>query len=279
MANNPVLKPEDYVEPRCVLCGTPYGAEPKVRAIPLDRVAAKYDEDRGRKDFDGARRHLDYWLEEARLGHDERGQFSVHNEYMGFCRMRGDREGAIAHAEAATALIERLGMADSLSAATCHLNAATVYNAFGEPQRALPLYEKARAIYESSLKEDDERLGGLYNNMALALNAAGRHEDAIRTFAKAIKIMQKAENGAPEEAVSWLNLANAYEDALGAEAAESEIDECLDHAEAVLNDPRLSRDANYAFVCEKCAPTFSYYGRFLAAEELEERARDWYERA
>ena len=34
----------------------------------------------------------------------------------------------------------------------------------------------------------------------------------------------------------------------------------------------------YAFVCEKCAPAFSYYGYFLAAQELERRAKEIYER-
>ena len=32
----------------------------------------------------------------------------------------------------------------------------------------------------------------------------------------------------------------------------------------------------YAFVCEKCAPTFEYYGYFLAAQDLNERAEAGY---
>ena len=42
--------------------------------------------------------------------------------------------------------------------------------------------------------------------------------------------------------------------------------------------PDTARDGNYAFVCEKCAPTFHYYGYFLWGAELEERARAIYER-
>ena len=41
------LPPEDYVEPRCVLCGEPYGAEPQVRAIPQQRIIQKIELTRG----------------------------------------------------------------------------------------------------------------------------------------------------------------------------------------------------------------------------------------
>ena len=38
------------------------------------------------------------------------------------------------------------------------------------------------------------------------------------------------------------------------------------------------RDGYYAFVCEKCASVFGYYGRFFYEKELTERARRIYER-
>ena len=41
----------------------------------------------------------------------------------------------------------------------------------------------------------------------------------------------------------------------------------------------MPRDGYYAFVCEKCAPTFDYYGYFLIADDLNERAKAIYERA
>ena len=53
----------------------------------------------------------------------------------------------------------------------------------------------------------------------------------------------------------------------------------LEAAERLLDDPALPRDGYYAFVCEKCAPTFDYYGYFLVADDLNERARAIYERA
>ena len=60
--------------------------------------------------------------------------------------------------------------------------------------------------------------------------------------------------------------------------AEAAIDGRLDRAKALLDDPRNEKNGYYAFVCEKCAPTFSYYGYFAAASELEQEAKTIYER-
>ena len=53
----------------------------------------------------------------------------------------------------------------------------------------------------------------------------------------------------------------------------------MDEALSLLDTPGIPRDGYYAFVCEKCAPAFEYYGYFLAAEDLKERAKRIYERA
>ena len=79
------LQPEDYVEPACLLCGEPYGAERKVNPVPQQRIIQKLDEYMSRRDYDGAERHLLYWLEEARLGGDQRGELLVRNELVGHC--------------------------------------------------------------------------------------------------------------------------------------------------------------------------------------------------
>ena len=45
MTDNPnILKAEDYIEPRCVLCDEPYGAEPAAKSVPQRRIIEKMDE-------------------------------------------------------------------------------------------------------------------------------------------------------------------------------------------------------------------------------------------
>ena len=265
------LEPADYVEPACLLCGEPFGEPEHFRPVPMDRVRARLDELEGRRDFAGAERQLKYWLEEARMGRDRRGEFSLRNEMMGFYRKQCRRADAYRCADEALALIPALDIGDSVAAATCCVNSATVYDAFGEADRALPLFEQARRIYEKRLDPADPLLGGLYNNMGLALAQLGRCGEAMELFEQALNIMASKPGGELEQAVTWLNMADALLADRGAEEAEAEIQRCLERAAALLDDPHPPRDGYYAFVCEKCAPGFAYHGWFAYAAELKER--------
>ena len=276
--NADYLPPEDYVEPRCVLCDEPYGATPKIKPVPQQRIIQKMDEYMGRRDYAGAERHLLYWLEEARRGGDRRGELLLHNELVGHYRKVGDRDKALSHADEALALLGELDFDGTVSAGTTYTNAATACNAFGENRRALDLFEKARAAYEASPRTRPELLGGLYNNMALTYAAEGRFDEAFALYEKALAVMDRVPGGALEQAITCLNMADATAAQKGMEQAEGEIEALLDRAWALLNRPEPPQDGYYAFVCEKCAPTFSYYGYFLAAEELTNRAEALYER-
>ncbi len=242
------------------------------RPIPVARIRERVDALTGKKDYDGAARLLEYWREEARAAGDLRGEFVVLNEMMGVYRKMEKEEKAMDSAAGALALIPVLDMGETISAGTAYVNAGTVCDCFGYPDRALAHFETAQRIYESSLDPGDERLGGLYNNMALALADQDRYEEAFHYYALALDVMAQQPYGKAEQAITCLNMANAAEEARGPEAAEEEICGYLQQAETLLKDPVLPRNGYYAFVCEKCAPTFSYYGWFLTAAELEEAA-------
>lgn len=270
---------EDYAEPRCLLCDEPYGAEPAVRPVPQKRIVEKVDEYMSRRDYAGVERHLLYWLEEAKLGRDLRGELLIRNELVGHYRKVGDREKAYASAEEALRLLDAIGYDGSISAGTSFVNIATVYNAFGDNDRALALFERARAVYEAIPSVKPELLGGLYNNMALTCVSLGRFREAHELYEKALAVMGRVENGCLEQAITYLNMANAAEAEKGLLEADGEIAHCLDAALALLETPSVPRNGYYAFVCEKCAPTFAYYGYFFAANELNEAARAIYEGA
>ena len=275
---NAPLPPEDYVEPRCLLCDEPYGAEPQAKSVPQQRIIEKLDEYMSRRDYAGAERHLLYWLAEAELGRDRRGELLICNELIGHYRKTGNREKALSFADRALALLRELDFEGTISSGTTYTNAATACNAFGENERSLALFEKARAVYEANANTEPRLLGGLYNNMALTLSALRRFPEAHTLYDRAMDVMGKVPGGALEQAITCLNRANAVEDELGLEAGERRIFDLLDQAADLLDDPAAPRDGYYAFVCEKCAPTFSYYGYFLAAEELSKRAEKIYER-
>lgn len=273
------IKKEDYIEPRCVLCEEPYGKEPEIKPVPQRRIVDKLDEYMSRRDYNGAERHLLYWLEEAKLGKDLKGELMIRSELVGHYRKVLNKEKALENAKAALELIDRIGYEGSISEATVYVNIATVYNAFEENDRSIAMFEKARKIYELVPDLKPELLGGLYNNMALTYAALKQFPKAYELYDKAIGTMGKVENGELEQAITYLNLANAKEDELGLEDAADDIETCLDKAYALLDTPTVPHGGYYAFVCEKCAPTFDYYGYFMAAEELKKRAKEIYERA
>ncbi len=278
MAQRGPLQPEDYVEPRCLLCDEPYGAAPAAKPIPQRRVIEKMDDYMSRRDYAGAERHLLYWLAEAKLGGDRRGELLVQNELIGHYRKTANRDKALEAISNALALVEELGFEGTISAGTTYVNAATAYSAFDRQEQALALFEKARAVYEAAPQTQPQLLGGLYNNMALTQAALGRYEEAYALYDRAMDAMSRVPGGALEQAITCLNRANALEAQLGMEAAEGQIFALTDRAFALLDTADAPRDGYYAFVCEKCAPTFSYYGCFAAAQTLQERARAIYER-
>ena len=267
------LEKEDYLEPDCPLCGMP-GETETPRSVPLDRIQRKLAEYEDASDWAGAERHLHYWLAEAEMNRDPRGQLMLHNELMGFYRKQGKREEALSHAEAAEALITEMQMEETVTAGTTWVNAGTVHEAFGDPVGGLVFFERARENYEGNLPGNDGRLGGLYNNMGLALTACGRWAEAKEMFRKALAVMAQQEHGEPEQAITWLNMADALEAELGAEKAADFTDKYLDRAAELLDTADLPRNGYYAFVCEKCAPVFGHYGYFAEEAELRKRVKE-----
>lgn len=272
------LTPEDYAEPRCLLCDDPYGVTPRVKSVPQQRIIQKMDEYMSRRDYRGAERHLLYWLEEAKLGADKGGELMLRNELVGHFRKTGNREGAFESAAEALRLVDELGFEENVSAGTTYINIATAYNAFGENDRAIELFRKAKQVYESSANTAPALLGGLYNNMALTDVALGNFEEAFALYQKALDVMEGVPGGVLEQAITYLNMADALCAREGEEAAEQQVQEWLDTAYELLIKGDAPHDGYYAFVCEKCAPSFSYYGYFLAANELNKIAEAIYER-
>ena len=244
--------------------------------ISIDRILQKLDTYLHKNDYAGAELHLLYWLGEAEAAENAAALLAVRNELMGLYRKLGRREEALDTVQKALAHIDALGIGHQVGAATTLLNAATVYKAFSMAEASLPLFERARDVYERALEATDARLAGLYNNMALSLVDLCRYAEAASLYERAIAVLEACGGGELEIAISYLNMASAKESELGLLAADEEISVLLEKAKALLeNFPK--KDGYYAFVCEKCASVFGYYGHFAYEKELLERARRIYE--
>jgi len=239
----------------------------------IQRILSELDELFSRNDYKTAKNRILTWLDGAEG--DLKTILLLKNELMGLCRKCGQKDEAIAAAEGAIAVVREMGIEENVGAGTTYLNSATVYKAFDMPEKAIGLFEKTLKIYEKKLSPNDKRFGGLYNNMALALVDLKRFDEAYNYYQKAIFVMQSYADGAPEAAITYLNIASAVEAELGLEDGEKKINE-----KAIeLLDSYPKRDGNYAFVCEKCASVFGYYGYFAYKKKLDGIVRSIYERA
>ena len=242
--------------------------------ISIDRILEKLDQYLHANDYLSAERHLKYWHDEARLARDVRAELFLLNELMGLYRKTNRQSEAVECAEQALGLAHE-NFARTVTAATTYINAATVYKAFSLAGGAIPLFEAAREIYERLLDKNDTRLGGLYNNMGLALVDLSRFGEAKEAYQKAIGVMSKHQDRDGEVAITYLNLATAAEREHGLVDGDEMIQGYLDIAESLLENCK-ERDGYYAFVCEKCASVFGYYGRFAYEKTLYKRAEAIY---
>lgn len=276
-----MIKGEDYKEPACPFCTDFYDTDSNKPAftVPVARVIEKLDSYFARNDTQGAKRHLLYWLSEAQQGKDLRGELAVRNELLGLYRKTRKRSQAMENAEICCQLIEKLNLTDSITSGTVYLNIATVYEAFGEPQKAVEIYELTAELYRKHLPPDDEKVGGLCNNMALAYVDCGNYDKAMELYNRALGIMKNVKNGYLDAAITYINMAHLI-DIMARESgddASDRIDELMNMAQECLDNENLERNGYYAFVCEKCAPSFGYFGYFIAESEYSERAKKIYE--
>lgn len=274
-----MIDPFDYKEPPCATCGgkefyAPEKDAPKGR-IPVKRVIEKVDEAFNSNDLAEAGRLLEFWQKEALSLEDKSGELSVTDELIGYYRKTGEAEKGLAAVSRALELLKELSLEKTVSGATIILNAATTMKAFGKAEKALPLYNAAEETLENLLDKEDVLLAGLYNNKALALADAKKAKEAENYYKKAISVMEKAENGRLDEAVSYVNLAVLYS---GQGEEKSKITDCMFRAYELLTDERNEKNGYYAFVLSKCAPAFGEFGYDKIERELSKESEEIYAR-
>ena len=267
----------DHNEFCCIFDTTQYTGTPDAercpQALDVPRLIERFDAlcNQGREE--DARDLLEQALETSKRGGDWRAELSITSELLGQYRRTGEAEKGLAAVQRALDLIRDHHMGRTVSGATILLNAATTLKAFGHARESIPIFTHVARVYADNLDPHDYRFAGLYNNMALSYDDVGDTESAERFFKLALRVIEKTEHPENDSAVTWCNLAEMY----GRRDLEDErIGDCLEKAWECLNAPGLRRDGYHAFTISKCAPTFDYFGFFLYAKELRERAKKIY---
>ena len=244
----------------------------------IGRILTKLDNLFARKEYAEAERLLRYWEKEGLSSGDDKTYYLALNEQMGLYRKLGKRDDAMAAVDRMLRYLDRKNRRMSVEGATALLNAGTVYKVFGQSAEAIPLFEEACFVYEELLPSGDKRLAGLYNNMSSALSDLARYDEALALCEKALSILAKSAGNEAEEAITLLNMTGMYEARDGIEKAQDDIERCLSAAQEKLSRVSTPDEGYQAFVFEKCAPTFGYYGWFAEKKLLEEQAKAIYER-
>lgn len=268
----------DYIESACCFDTSAYTGTPDTAPCPksvdmptfIARLDALYASGQEKK----AGLILDEETEKAKKLGDWRSELSLLGEICGHCRRSQERKKAMKAIDRIYEIIREHRMGSTVSAATVLLNAATTLKCFGEAGRSIPVFEQVSRVYSANLSPYDYRFAGLYNNMALSYADVGENEQAEKLFRAAMNIIEHCENPQNELAVSLCNLAELY---YKQDAEDERVNECMEKAWEYLNDPKLPRDGYHAFTVSKCAPSFDYFGFFLYAKELKERAARIYE--
>ena len=222
-----------------------------------------------KEDLQGARLCLLEWRNRATDSGDKSGELTVLNEMIGFYRQTKEEEEGMAAIKDAFEIIDELGIQNSPSAATVYLNGATTMKSFGKSAEAMEYYNITLENYRINLNKNDPLVAGLYNNMALALQDLKEYSEAEEYFLKAIEVTENIEKNELETAISLINLAHLYYEISN---EDDRVNSLMEKALCILENPDFFGYSKYAFTCRKCAPSFGYFGFFLAEKNLNERA-------
>lgn len=267
----------DHMESRCCFDASLYTGTPDTEPCPksmdvpafIKELDALYSS--GREDRAG--QALDAAVNTARSAGDWRAELAVLSELCGHCRRSSEEERALEAIDRLMEIIREHRMGSTVSAATVLLNAATTLKCFGRAAESIPLFRHVSRVYSDNLDPADYRFAGLFNNIALSCADVGDYAQAEELFLAAMRVIAKCNNPQNELAVSLCNLAELY---YRQDAEDERVNECMEKAWEYLNEPSLPRDGYHAFTVSKCAPSFDYFGFFLYAAKLKERAAKIY---
>ena len=133
---------------------------------------------------------------------------TLYNEIIGFYRETGQYTLSIENCHKAVALMNEMGIQDTIPYATTLLNIANAHRAAGLLQESLDLYNRVRPIYVTHLDEDDMYFANFYNNLSLLYQEMGDFASAKDQLVNALSIVSHKPDRQFEAAVTQANLAN-----------------------------------------------------------------------
>jgi len=178
--------------------------------MKMNEILEQIDKFYAHKQYDEAHQYMIQQLQNAMEDQRDDLVLGILNELLGYYRVHGLFDIGVKISQQAYNIVYSLGLSETIDGATTFLNIATLYRAKGDFYEAMDNYLRAKAIYEKTLSETDERLPSLYNNISLLYQEIGHSEKAIEYATLALQFIQKIPNCEIETAITYTNLAQMY---------------------------------------------------------------------
>jgi len=194
---------------------------------------------------------------------------TLYNEIIGFYRETGQYELSIENCHKAIALMDDMGIQDTIPYATTLLNAANAHRAAGLLQESLELYNKVRPIYVAQLDEDDIYFANFYNNLSLLYQEMNDFASAKEQLVNALYIVTHKPDKQFEVAVTQANLANTCIELGQDEEAKARAEEAIHIFESLGVD-----DAHYSAALSALGSLYYMDKDYPNALSVMEKSRD-----
>ena len=194
---------------------------------------------------------------------------TLYNEIIGFYRETGQYDLSIEYCHRAVALIDDMGIQDTIPCATTLLNAANAHRAAGMLQESLELYNKVRPIYVAQLDEDDMYFANFYNNLSLLYQEMNDFASAKEQLVNALYIVTHKPDKQFEVAVTQANLANTCIELGQDEEAKARAEEAIRMFEELGVD-----DAHYSAALSALGSLYYMDKDYANALSVMEKSRD-----
>jgi tetratricopeptide (TPR) repeat protein len=119
---------------------------------------------------------------------------------LGLLRLRAKKpEETLPLAEEGLNLVLKIGNENSLDAAMAYASVAEAHRWLGETDRALPLFRKARSIYESILGPTNPRVASVLSQEGLVYMVEGKYSLAEKNMIQSLDVLAKSCPGCTSE--------------------------------------------------------------------------------
>jgi len=237
--------------------------------MDINQVTKELDELFAQQKIEEIPQYLESHIAQAISENAQDVLLTLYNEIIGFYRETGQYTLSIENCHKAIALMDEMGIQDTIPYATTLLNAANAHRAAGLLQESLDLYNKVRPIYVAQLKEDDMYFANFYNNLSLLYQEMKDFASAKEQLVNALYIVTHVPDKQFEVAVTQANLANTCIELGQDDEAKARAEEAIRIFEEIGVD-----DAHYSAALSALGSLYYMDKDYTNALSVMEKSRD-----